>query len=66
MGLSLFLFFFPLGSGPRADPGLGLVSLSFFLLGLGVVTLRHLARPTTPCFYGVVGFGVVQTTAQNN
>ena len=46
------------------------VSFSFFLLGLGprghVVTLRRLARPTTPSFYGVVGFGVVQNMAQNN
>ena len=42
-------------------PGTREFSLSFFLLGLGVtvVTLRPLARPTTPCIYGVAGFGVL-------
>ena len=46
-----------------------ILSVPFFLsAGLRghVVTLRLLARPTTPCFYAVVGFGVVQNMAQNN
>ena len=30
-----------------------------------VVTLRHLARPTTPCCYGVAGFGVSMTVVLN-
>ena len=50
----------------------GFLSLSlslFFLLSAGlrghVVTLRPSARPTTPCGYGVAGFGVPLTAAQN-